>query len=66
VIEIDTAEYNSGLRPEFPELKSTVCNRGFDRTSGVEALPLTDGDFEHDLLLQTAMPENRQSNSVLW
>ncbi|MEJ2474049.1 MAG: hypothetical protein P8Y74_09215 [Desulfobacterales bacterium] len=44
VIEIDTAEYNSGLRPELLELKLTVGNRGFNSASSIEVFSLTDGD----------------------
>jgi hypothetical protein len=57
VIEIDTAEYNSGLRPELLELKLTVGNRGFNRASSIEVFSLTDGDFEHDFLLQNGNAE---------
>jgi hypothetical protein len=57
VIEIDTAEYNSGLRPELLELKLAAGNRGFNRASGIEVFSLTDGDFEHDFLLQNGKAE---------
>jgi hypothetical protein len=57
VIEIDTAEDNSGLRPELLELKKAVSNRGFNRASGIEVFSLTDGDFEHDFLLQNGKVE---------
>jgi hypothetical protein len=57
VIEIDTAEYNSGLRAAFPELKSTVGDSGFNRASGIEVFSLTNGDFEHDFMLQNGNAE---------
>jgi hypothetical protein len=57
VIEIDTAEYNSGLRTAFPELKLAVGDSGFNRASGIEAFSLTNGDFEHDFLLQDGNAE---------